>query len=136
MLTNTPPKFVKRKKPLKSKDGATPTPPPVLGPVLVAASYGPNVGPTLILTFDRAINIDDFNGGAIFVSDGQFNFTRYNAGGTVSLDNPTTLRVTLAIFDEFEAPGVSLNTVGDTGIVAADDDEPWSGVTDLALPFP
>ena len=109
---------------------------PVQGLTLIAASYGPNVGPTLILTFDRAINIDDFDGSVIFVSDGQFNFTRYNAIGTVSLDNPTTLRVFLGIFDEFEGPGVSLNTVGETGIVAADDEEPWTGATNLVLPFP
>ena len=110
--------------------------PPVQALTLVAASYGPNVGPTLILTFDRAINIDDFNGSAIFVSDGQFNFTRYNAVGTVSLDNPTTLRVFLGIFDEFEGPGVSLNTVGDTGIVAVDGGEAWTGATNVELPFP
>jgi hypothetical protein len=124
------PRRVRRKR--KSDPPAT----PALGPVLVAASYGPNVGPTLILTFDRAINIDDFNGSVIFVSDGQFNFTRYNAGGEYQLDNPTTLRVTLGLWDEFESEGVWLNTLGETGIVAVDGGEPWTGATNLELPFP
>ena len=111
-----------------------PLPPTAL--TLVAASYGPNVGPTLILTFDRAINIDNFDGSVIFVSDGLFNFTRYNAIGAFQLDAPNILRVTLGIFDEFEGPGVSLNTVGDTGIVAVDGGEAWTGATNVELPFP
>jgi hypothetical protein len=59
-------------------------------------------------------------------------------GGTAVFEQPTaeTLVVTMSEEGEFVGAGVTLTAAGGAGIVADDDDAPWGGVSELALPFP
>ena len=102
---------------------------------LVSAMYD-HTAPTLTLVFDRAVDIGGFSGSAITVEDAQENYFRYNGDGGAELLGPATVRITLIPFDDASGTGVRLDASALSGIVAADDEGAWAGVSGLALPFP
>ena len=136
MLKIPPPKFVKRSRLPKSKGSALPTPPPVQALTLVAATYDPDIGPTLRLTFDCAIDIDALDGQQIVVDDNANLNLKFDAVGVATLESPTRVAITLEEIDVGTGEGITLDATTDSGIVAVDDGGTWDGVTELALPFP
>ena len=100
---------------------------------LVAAEY--EEGTAVLLTFDRAVNIDAAVGGQLVLDDGQFSGMMYE-GIAYALVGATTVRVELQSFGPSAGAGVTVSVGAGTGIVAAGDGQTWAGVTNLALPFP
>jgi hypothetical protein len=101
--------------------------------VLVSAAYDP--GAAADLTFDRAIDVAALDPASFVVSDGDYGF-QYVGTGESGLLSPTTVRIVLVGIGEWSEPGITLSAGAANGIVAADDDAPWAGVTGLELPFP
>ncbi len=132
MLKPTAPPFRKRRKPAEKK---RPAPAPAATLTLVEAAYD-EVAQTIRLTFDRAIDIAGLDGTQIVVDDGAITGTRYEAVGTATLDGPAAVVIGLLELGPSEDPGTLLSAGAGTGIVAVDDGGTWSGVTDVALPFP
>jgi hypothetical protein len=102
---------------------------------LVAATYDSEVGPTLRLTFDRAIDIDELDGTQIIVEDNASLQLKFNATGGAVLETPTRVALTMHEIDSSEGAGDILDATGESGIVASDDGGTWAGVSDVALPF-
>ncbi len=112
-----------------------PTPAPPVGLVLVAAVY--EEATWVRLTFDRAIDVTGLIGSAITVDDGDLSGVRWQATGpSVTMINPTTVRIELTEFDPFAGAGIQLDATSANGIGAVDDGGMWGGVTDVELPFP
>src|SRR5205823_1078230 len=99
MLSPVPTQY-RRRRETRKKAPQAPAPPPPLALTLVSASYDADVGPTLRLTFDRAINIGALHGNQITVNDGTNLGLRFAATGAATLDDPATLAVVL-----LEIPG-------------------------------
>ena len=125
------PPFLRRRKPARS--GATP---PVAPPVLTAASFDPETGLFVQLQFDQAIDPSGVVGNQIMINDDQFSGREWVADGAITIVNPTTVRLGVSDAGGTEGPGLTLTAGAGNGIVSADSGEMWSGVTDLALPFP
>jgi hypothetical protein len=117
--------FVRHRKP-SVQTSATPA------LTLVSATFD---GGTLVLTFDRAIDVAGLVPGQLVVFDGP---GAVEWGGTALFEQPTpeSLEVTMSEEGEFAGAGVTLTATAGAGIVAADDDSPWAGVTGVELPFP
>jgi hypothetical protein len=113
---------------------APPSPPPV-ALTLVSATYI-DAEPSVVLGFDRAIDIGGMEGGVIFVDDGEVNDLLYNGSGGWSLENATTVKIVLLEVETSHGTGILLNAPDQTGIVAVDDGAAWAGATNLELPFP
>jgi hypothetical protein len=124
--------FARRRVHRKRKAAAALSPATALE--LVGATYSV-LAQTVTLSFDRAIDIDAIEGGAITVDD-QPNGLKWNGTGGATLLSPTTVRLLLLEIDSTSGSQVLLNATGGNGIVASGDGASWAGVTDLALPFP
>jgi hypothetical protein len=132
MLVPFIPIFRRRKSRSKNKQAAPPPPP---GPLtLVSASYSTD-GPTLMLSFDRAVNPSGLVFEALVVSDAQFTNQQYLPEGFEQIA-PNTLLFLLTLLEPSSGSGVRLNAAEGNGLVAADDGQPWPGVSALPLPFP
>jgi hypothetical protein len=130
MLTNTPPPFQKRRKlPKASRKSAAP-----VALTLVSAEYAKN--DWVRLTFNRPIDIAALDGTQIEVDDDAMSGNRYNGSLGGTLINATTVEIDLDRTGSATQSGVHLIASATSGIVAADDASEWSGVADLALPFP
>ena len=101
---------------------------------LVSAEYAKN--DWVRLTFNRPIDIAGLDGTQIEVDDDEMSGNRYNGSLGGTLINPTTVEIDLDRTGSATQSGVHLIASATSGIVAADDASEWSGVTDLALPFP
>src|SRR5687768_2021401 len=132
MLIPVPPKY--RKNRGRGLAGAPPAA-PAATLTLVEAAYD-EVAQTIRLTFDRAIDIATLDGAQITVDDGAITGSRYEAVGAASLDGPAAVVIGLLELGPTEDPGTLLSAGAGTGIVAVDDGGTWSGVTDVALPYP
>ena len=133
MLMPAPPLFPRKRKSRKLRpSNATPVP---AGPVLVSATWGGEAGVVLTMTFDRAIDVDAFAPGDVFVYDGPGG-VEWGGTGVFEQPTPQSIAVTTIENGEFSGAGVSLTVTGGAGIVAEDDDAPWAGVADVGLPFP
>jgi hypothetical protein len=130
MLIPVPPKFRKRSEPRQRRQSLQPTPPAL---TLTSAVYSV-LAQTLTLAFDRAIDIDAIDGGAITVTDGP-GAILWNATGGATLLNPTTVQLLLVEIDSATGSQVLLSATTANGIVADGDGAAWAGVTDLVLPF-
>jgi hypothetical protein len=109
--------------------------PPVQALTLVAASYDSEVGPTLRLTFDRAIDISELDGTQIIVEDNASLQLKFNATGGAVLETPTRVALPMHEIDSSEGAGDILDATANSGIVASDDGGTWAGVEDVELPF-
>ena len=101
---------------------------------LVSAEYAKN--DWVRLTFNRPIDITALDGTQIEVDDDAMSGNRYNGSLGGTLINPTTVEIDLDRTGSATESGVHLIASATSGIVAADDASEWSGVADLALPFP
>src|SRR4051812_11484176 len=110
--------------PKRKRASAAPVPPPVVGPVLVAASYEKDN--FVQLSFDRAIDAGGVIGTQIFVADG-INGKTYNATSAVTVIDPQTVRIGLIEIGATLGISVTLSASAENGIVASDDHEPWAG---------
>lgn len=108
--------------------------PVVPGPTLTAAEYEP--GYNILLTFDRAVNIDDIVPARIIVDDAQYEHSRY-VGTSASLESGGTVVMVDLVAEGPELPpgDATLTAPNNTGIVAVDTGGEWSGVSALVLPF-
>lgn len=101
-------------------------------PVLILATYDPKVSVTL--GFDREIDVSALDGSQITITDGALTSSIYVATGTVTVLNPTTVRIRLNDTAHYEGTGIVMNATGSTGIVAVGGGA-WGGCGDLALPY-
>ena len=118
----------------KRKGAAVTTPAAMLN--LVAADLTQEDPVSLILTFDRAIDMAGYDGSAVIVNDGSFVGMVYSATGPVTMLSPTSVSIELVAISEDYGPGVTLSAPGTSGIVAVDDGGTWGGAVNRALPFP
>ncbi len=132
MLEELPPKTYRHR---RHRKAAKVAPPPVSGPVLVSASYD-ELGPVVILTFDRAIDITALDPSAFALDDGVIAGTRYVGTDGSMLIDPQTAQVALMPVEASAAPDTRLTVSADSGIIAADASGTWAGVVNLLLPFP
>jgi hypothetical protein len=102
--------------------------------MLVSATYQSGAL-MVVMQFNKAIDISEFDGGELELDDGTFNHRSYVAGDAATLVNATTMQVGLASLFGDSEPGVFLTVSGDSGIVAVDGSGEWAGVNELALPF-
>ena len=113
--------------------GAVQAPPAAL--TLVSATYDIETE-SVILSFDRAVNVTGFDPAAITVQDGEFAAGLFVGSGPATVVNPTTIKVFLEEIGGPTVPDVELTATAATGIVAVDDGGTWAGVMNLVLPFP
>ena len=133
MLTPSVPRFQKRY--MAPKGRATEAPPPPLALTLVSATYDIETE-SVILSFDRAVDVADFDPAAITVQDGEFAAGLFVGSGPAEVVNPTTIQVFLEQIGSPTVNDVELSATAASGIVAVDDGGTWAGVTALVLPFP
>jgi hypothetical protein len=110
-----------------------PSSPTPAGLTLVSVAY--EQANYVELMFNEPIDIDDINGEAFRVFDANVGF-EYTGTGLIELMTPATVRLGLVGVGDWFETGVWLDVSGDNGITSADDEQPWAGVTDLAIPFP
>jgi hypothetical protein len=129
MLTVPPPQFRPNRRAPKAKAAARPPVPVAL--TLVAASYD-SVALTLLLTFDRAIDISGMDGSQISVDD-QVEGNRFLAEGSPTMSDPQSVLIELTYVGPASGSLVLLNAAAGNGIVAVDDGGAWAGVVDWVL---
>lgn len=110
-----------------------PAPAPPVPLTLVAAAC--SEAPTLVLTFDRPIDVSGLVPGLLRVDNGLLGFS-YVGYDTPTLTGPATVEVQLTGVEEYPGTGVRLTAAAGNGIVAVDDGGVWAGVVDLSLPYP
>src|SRR5690349_16770874 len=88
---------------------------------LLEASYPIEIEGAMRLRFDRAVNIDAFDGTQIIVKDGVNQGSVMNATGPVELSDPQTVVLYLVITGPYAEPNVLLSATAASGIVAAED---------------
>jgi hypothetical protein len=130
---NIPPNYVLAKQRIRRKRRTIQSPPALM---LVQAIYPTDVSGTIDLQFDRAINVDAFDGEQVIVKDGTILGAICNCAGPAELQDAQTVRLYLVNLEDYLLPNQLLSATGASGIVAADDGAAWAGVTDVALPFP
>jgi hypothetical protein len=131
-MINVPPvPFVSRRSRVPKP---TVSPPPPVALTLVSATY--EIGTSVELTFDRAIDIAGIDVAAFFVDDGALADFKYQGYDPPELLGPASVRVLLTGVEDGGDPGTHLTVGADSGIVAVDDGGTWAGVTELALPYP
>jgi len=131
MLIPTPPKYVKRHRPLKKKVQFGP-PPAAL--TLVEASFATDDYVSVRLTFDRAVDAGALNGAQITVGIAEYGYL-YNATGTVYVIDPATIDIILVQIGGYEGEADELNATALSGIVAVDDGGTWAGIANAELPI-
>jgi len=113
--------------------GAVQAPPAAL--TLVSATYDIETE-SVILSFDRAVDVAGFDPAAITVQDGVYAAGLFVGSGPATVVNPTTIQVFLEQIGSPTVSDVELWATAGTGIVAVDDGGTWAGVTAVVLPFP
>jgi hypothetical protein len=101
--------------------------------VLVAATY--DVGTSVRLTFDRAINTAGFNGATVVVDDQADSGNQYQGTGGAILAGPNAMDIFLVDPTAPTGTGTTLTVTAGNGIVAVSDGGTWAGVIALPLPF-
>ena len=115
----------------KARPIATPAPP--AGPVLGSASFLAE-DPSLQLEFDGYdIDVASFDPSSITVND-PASGSLYQAASAVVLGG-IIVQVSMTPAGPSSGTQTVLNATAATGIVSADDDAAWAGVTGLVLPF-
>ncbi len=116
---------------IRRRRRAAPIAPPA-ALVLVGATLMPE---SVVLAFDRAIDLAGLDGAVIFVDDYESG-SLYQGTQFASLLNPTTAEIGMVIIDSSTGTQILLTAGAGNGIVAVDDGGAWAGVTDVELPFP
>ena len=129
-MLSTPPSKKHRGHPVRRGQES---PPAAL--VLASATYDIETE-SVILSFDRAVNVTGFDPAAITVQDGEFAAGLFVGSGPATVVNPTTIQVFLEQIGSPTVPDVELTATAASGIVAVDDGGTWAGVTNVVLPFP
>ena len=106
-----------------------PAPPAPL--TLVGASC--TEAPTLILSFDRPIDVSGLVPGLLRVDNGLLMYSYVGYDTPVQLD-PNTVEVPLSGIGDYDGPGVILTAAAGNGIVAADGGAAWAGCAGVELP--
>src|SRR4051794_1178479 len=128
MLIPIPPKLRSRR-PAKALPRVAPPGPAAL--VLVSAEYQP--GEWVLLTFDRAINIDALDASQVVVFDGPFNGRRFVGLGSGELLSPQAVRVDLDKVADWPGNAVLLDAGPANGIVPSEGGAAWAGAEGLPL---
>ena len=97
-----------------------------------------DVGTSVRLTFDRAIDISAFNGASVVVDDQADSGNQYQGTGGAILAGPNAVDIFLVDPTPASGAGTTLTASADNGIVAAAPPVggTWAGVTGLTLPYP
>ena len=103
---------------------------------LALATYQDLNPSELLLTFDRAIDLADFDGAAIVVNDAAITGMRWQGTEDVGQPDDTTVRITLTATGPATPGPLTMSAGANNGIVAVDDGGQWAGVTNVGLPFP
>src|SRR5437667_3907630 len=124
-----------RKRPPKVRKPST-TPGPVALTLVSASFIAPPMPPGLVLTFDRAINVEGVVGSEFQVDDDVFTGNQYVGDPDGAGVGGATMSLVLDVAGSASGGQVLLTVGAANGIVAVDDGGTWAGVTDLVLPFP
>lgn len=136
-MNHTEPVFLAARRRVHRKRRVVPARAASAGPVLVSAAYDAgNDPPILTLTFDRGVDVSGLDGNEILVNDDSFTGLKYFATGGVSQPDATTVELLLTGDGFPGAAGLWVTAGAGNGIVGAEGEEAWAGVTELALPFP
>ena len=100
---------------------------------LIAAVYEDSAW--VRLTFDQPIDVASCDPSQITVDDGVFSQTRW-AGITALLIAPNIVKIDLEASTESTQSGILLFATNINGIIAADDAQPWAGVSDYPVTTP
>jgi hypothetical protein len=130
MLIPLPAKSHRRRLRLKP----APSAPPAAALTLVSASFNPD-SPGIVLTFDRAINIDAIAPDQFHVNDDVFTGSLFVGDPDGAGVGGATMSLIMDVAGVASGGQVVLSVGAANGIVAVDDGGTWAGVTDLALPF-
>jgi hypothetical protein len=131
MLIIPPVQYRKRRGRVKRAIAALP-----VAPLVLVESDFRQGDPSVVLTFDRAIDITRIDVSQVTVDDGVYNMQLLNGAGTGPLQiGPTEVLVSLLPLGRNSQDDVLLTATGTTGIVAVDDGGTWAGATNLELPF-
>ena len=114
-------------------DLALPYPPPT-GPVLVSATWETDA--FVLLTFDRDVELSESADPSQLRVDDQSGTGWAFIGTESTLAGPQQVHVEITHSGSAVGTGVKLTAGEGFGVVAADGDAPWVGVSDLELPFP
>ncbi|HSV13218.1 MAG TPA: hypothetical protein VLI90_03100 [Tepidisphaeraceae bacterium] len=101
---------------------------------LVAASFDP-VEETVLLTFDRAIDVSGWVGSALTVNDPVSTVNLLGGTWIVEMMSAASVRVTLDTLGDASGSVVLLVVDAGNGVVAAGDGAAWAGTGGVALPF-
>src|SRR5688500_5184900 len=124
MLIEIPP-LRPRRGARKARRSAPSQPTPPGEPLtLVSATY--EVGTSLTLTFDRAVDVGGIVPAAFVVNDGPTGFTF--VGISVFDHSGASVGIELTGTTEYEGPSVLLDVAGANGVVAVDDGGTFAGV--------
>ena len=131
MMTDTPPKRVRKSSRVLEQDVVVvPTPPPVPVPLNLTYAAYDGIGLTIALSFDRAIDILNLDVSRVQVNDGVFTHSVYRGNGVANLIDANTVQFGLAQIDVSQGDTVLVSAFDDNNIVAADDGVHWLGVSD------
>jgi hypothetical protein len=117
----------------RAKQANPPAPPGAL--TLVSATYE-LAGPSVALTFDRAIDAAGLVANQIVVDDALNTQMRWRGTGAAIVLGPAAIRVNLEFVEDIGGAGVVLTAGAGNGIVAVGDGAAWAGASDVELPFP
>ena len=133
MMTDTPPKRVRKSSRILVEDVvATPPPvPPVPVPLNLTYAAYDGIALTIALSFDRAIDIFNFDVSRVQVDDGVFTHAVYRGNGVATLVDAVTVQFGLAQIDVSQGDAVLVSAFDDNNIVAVDDGVHWLGVSDF-----
>ena len=106
-----------------------------MAPALVAAGFD-DVGLTLTLTFDRAVDASGLVGNVVVVDDAAGTGVQYAAIEPATVLSPTAIEVAMTEVQAATGTGVRLTAGPTNGIVAAAGGAAWAGAAALELPFP
>lgn len=118
--------------PFRRKRKSAAPAPPGAALLLLSATYEPE-DPSVLLGFDRAINIAGLVASTITVADQVHGLLLRGVGA--ELLTAEVVQVDLEVVGSSSGTGVLLNASGGNGIVAVNDGGLWAGATNQALPF-
>jgi len=132
-----PPTIIPAKTRVRRKRREAPpvSPPAPVALTLVSAAFNPD-SPGIVLTFDRAINIDAIAPDQFQVNDDVFTGSLFVGDPDGAGVGGATLSLLMDVAGVASGGQVLLSVSAANGIVAVNDGGTWAGITNLSLPFP